>query len=202
VPLQNETEEGRVMAKAKAAAATTRTAAAKREQQGTQSGASTAAQQGRNGKQQQGSGELQGADAEKLLRADHRKVEGLFTQAEKAENAQKKTLVQQICLELVLHTKLEEELSYPACREKGVEDDDLDEAQVEHDGAAREGWEHRGGSSRSSGSSRGGSRSRDDDDDRRSSRGGSGGRGEGHGGWFGDPEGHSRASRQGWRDRD
>src|SRR6267378_1600681 len=41
-----------------------------------------------------------------------------------------------------------------------------------------------------------GSRSRysdDDDDDRRGSRG--------HGGWYGDPEGHSEASRRGWEER-
>jgi hypothetical protein len=33
----------------------------------------------------------------------------------------------------------------------------------------------------------------DDDDDRRSSSGG-----RGHGGWSGDPDGHSEASRRGW----
>src|SRR6185295_19636682 len=31
--------------------------------------------------------------------------------------------------------KLEEEIFYPACREKKIEDELLDEAQVEHDGA-------------------------------------------------------------------
>ena len=36
----------------------------------------------------------------------------------------------------------------------------------------------------------------DDDDDRRSSSGG-----RGHGGWSGDPEGHSEASRRGWENR-
>lgn len=47
------------------------------------------------------------------------------------------------------------------------------------------------------------SRDRDDDDDRGSrqmSRGG--GRGnQGHGGWFGDSEGHAEAARRGWADR-
>jgi hypothetical protein len=33
-------------------------------------------------------------------------------------------------------------------------------------------------------------------------RGGRGGGGRGQGGWFGDPRGHSEASRRGWRDRD
>jgi hypothetical protein len=39
-------------------------------------------------------------------------------------------------------------------------------------------------------------RSRADDDDSYSSRGG--GRGHGRGGWFGDPEGHSRAAERAW----
>src|SRR5205814_1875697 len=48
---------------------------------------------------------------------------------------QKKTLAHQICKELIVHTKLEEEIFYPSCREKDVENDMLDEAQIEHDGA-------------------------------------------------------------------
>ena len=40
----------------------------------------------------------------------------------------------QICLELKVHAMLEEEIFYPALRGK-IEDDDLDEAYVEHDGA-------------------------------------------------------------------
>jgi hypothetical protein len=75
-------------------------------------------------------------DAIALLSADHRKVEKLFKQYEKADGkSEKKTLAQQICTELTIHTMLEEEIFYPACRKKGVESDDLDEAQVEHDGA-------------------------------------------------------------------
>src|SRR5262245_27933479 len=73
-------------------------------------------------------------DAVTLLKTDHRKVEQLFAQFESAQDEQKKQLVQQICKELVIHTKLEEELFYPACRDHGVEDDLMNEAQVEHDG--------------------------------------------------------------------
>jgi hypothetical protein len=68
-----------------------------------------------------------------------------------------------------------------------------------HSEASRRGWEGRRGSAprydeRGNGrQSR--SRSSDYDDDRRSSRGG------GQGGWYGDPEGHSEASRRGWEDR-
>src|SRR5262245_45293414 len=84
--------------------------------------------------QQQMSGEK--ANAEKLLKADHRKVQQLYKHIEKKEDEnQNSQIVKQICTELIIHTKLEEELFYPACREKQVEDDLLDEAQVEHDGA-------------------------------------------------------------------
>src|SRR5258707_838740 len=68
-----------------------------------------------------------------------------------------------------------------------------------HSEAARRGWDEREGSTRA--------RYRDEDDDRRSSRSRSrhddddderrGGRG--HGGWFGDPQGHSEGARLGRR---
>lgn len=74
-------------------------------------------------------------DATKLLTADHRTVEGLFEDYEKAKGAaRKETLVGRICTELKIHTMIEEELFYPALRGK-IEDDMLDEAVVEHDGA-------------------------------------------------------------------
>lgn len=76
------------------------------------------------------------SDAISLLKADHRKVEKLFAQFEESEDDnQKQQIVHQVCTELIVHTKIEEELFYPACRDKDVEDDALDEAQVEHDGA-------------------------------------------------------------------
>lgn len=74
-------------------------------------------------------------DAIALLKADHRKVEDLFEQFEKATGAStKQKLCHQICIELKIHTMLEEEIFYPALRGK-IEDDTLDEAYVEHDGA-------------------------------------------------------------------
>ena len=72
-------------------------------------------------------------DAIALLKADHRKVEELFEKYAKARG-KKAEIAQQICLELTVHTAIEEEFFYPACLE-GVEHDMLDEAQVEHDGA-------------------------------------------------------------------
>jgi hemerythrin superfamily protein len=75
------------------------------------------------------------ADAIALLKADHRKVEDLFGKFEAAKGAaQKQTLVQQICTELSVHTTIEEEIFYPACKGK-IDDSLLDEAYVEHDGA-------------------------------------------------------------------
>jgi hypothetical protein len=80
-------------------------------------------------------GRRAGQDAVALLKADHRKVEGLFKKAEKAQGGAKEKLVEQICNELIIHTMLEEEMFYPACRSEDVEADKMDEAQVEHDGA-------------------------------------------------------------------
>lgn len=74
-------------------------------------------------------------DAIALLKADHRKVEDLFAKFENAKgDGKKKALAQEICLELTVHTKIEEEIFYPAC-EGAVEEDLLKEAYVEHDGA-------------------------------------------------------------------
>jgi hypothetical protein len=74
-------------------------------------------------------------DAIALLKADHRKVEDLFEQYEGATGSTaKKKLAHQICVELKIHTMIEEEIFYPAFKGK-IEDDMLDEAYVEHDGA-------------------------------------------------------------------
>lgn len=74
-------------------------------------------------------------DAIALLKADHRKVEDLFEKFENASSSsQKQKLAKEICTELKIHTMIEEEIFYPAFRGK-IEDDTLDEAYVEHDGA-------------------------------------------------------------------
>jgi hypothetical protein len=74
-------------------------------------------------------------DAIALLKADHRKVEELFEDFEKARaEGRKQKLAEQICLELSVHAEIEEEIFYPACKGK-VEEDLLKEAYVEHDGA-------------------------------------------------------------------
>ena len=74
-------------------------------------------------------------DGLQLLAADHREVEGLFADFEKAKGAsEKEELVRRICTELKIHSQIEEEIYYPLIRGK-VEDADLDEAYVEHDSA-------------------------------------------------------------------
>ena len=75
-------------------------------------------------------------DAIALLKADHRKVEELFASFEKAhEAARKEKLVRQICVELTVHTMIEEEIFYPACTGHVKDDELIEEAYVEHDGA-------------------------------------------------------------------
>jgi Hemerythrin HHE cation binding domain len=74
-------------------------------------------------------------DAIALLKADHRKVEGLFEKFQKAKDSSaKEKLAKEICTELSIHTMIEEEIFYPACTGK-IEDDTVHEAYVEHDGA-------------------------------------------------------------------
>ena len=72
-------------------------------------------------------------DAIQLLRADHRKVQDLFDQFEKARGDDRKAeLAQEICTELKVHAQIEEEIFYPAAREALKEQDLIDEAAVEH----------------------------------------------------------------------
>ena len=74
-------------------------------------------------------------DAIALLKADHRKVEELFEQFENTSgSSRKQKIAHQICVELKIHTTIEEEIFYPAFEGK-IEEDTLREAYVEHDGA-------------------------------------------------------------------
>lgn len=76
------------------------------------------------------------ADAIALLKADHRKVEDLFEKFQHArEGDRKHALVHEICTELTIHTMIEEEVFYPACKGKIKDEDLLEEGYVEHDGA-------------------------------------------------------------------
>src|SRR5215469_6754335 len=82
-----------------------------------------------------GAGTASDTDPTEMLKSDHRHVEQLFSSFEEAsETEQKSQLAAQICTELMVHTLLEEEIFYPACRGH-MDQRMLDEAQVEHDGA-------------------------------------------------------------------
>jgi hypothetical protein len=82
-----------------------------------------------------GSSTKDNLDAVALLKADHRAVEELFEKYEATRgSANKAKRAQQICLELTIHATIEEEIVYPAVRGE-VDDDMMDEAYVEHDGA-------------------------------------------------------------------
>lgn len=78
------------------------------------------------------------ADAIALLKADHRQVEGWFSQFEKTRSDERKLeLAQNICRALKVHTQIEEEIFYPAFLEATEEEDLHHEAEVEHDGAKK-----------------------------------------------------------------
>ena len=75
-------------------------------------------------------------DAIALLKEDHRTVEKLFKDFEDAKGeGRKEKLARRICLELTVHTMIEEEIFYPACEGKLEDEDLLKEAYVEHDSA-------------------------------------------------------------------
>jgi hemerythrin len=74
-----------------------------------------------------------------MLIADHRKVSTMFDryedEKEDAGEDQKRELAQRICMELKVHTQIEEELFYPWARENLDEEDLIEEAIVEHQSA-------------------------------------------------------------------
>jgi len=70
-----------------------------------------------------------------LLMEDHEYVKKAFRAFEKMDEEDQPALVKQVCAALKVHTKIEEEIFYPAVR-KAIKDPDLmNEAEVEHDSA-------------------------------------------------------------------
>jgi hemerythrin superfamily protein len=70
-----------------------------------------------------------------LLKKQHRQVEKLFKQCENAKQPrQRRELMDQIVQMLKMHTKIEEEIFYPAVRELGTSkaEEMIDEAFEEH----------------------------------------------------------------------
>jgi len=79
-------------------------------------------------------GHSKGTKATTMLRADHKLVNSLFADYEKARStAKKETLVAQICAELTVHAQLEEEIFYPAVKEALKDKELVPEATIEHE---------------------------------------------------------------------
>ena len=79
-------------------------------------------------------------DALDLLKQDHDEVDKLFKRFEKLEEDEqaKEDCVSQICEALTIHASIEEEIFYPAVREKLADGEDvMDEAEDEHEGVKR-----------------------------------------------------------------
>jgi hemerythrin superfamily protein len=73
-----------------------------------------------------------------LLKADHREVEGYFKAFKRSDSAaEKRTLAEKICHALKTHTRIEEEIFYPAFIEATGDTAMHDEALIEHDGAKK-----------------------------------------------------------------
>jgi hemerythrin superfamily protein len=73
-----------------------------------------------------------------MLKHDHKKVKGLFKQFEEEENERAKgDIVAETLRELEVHAAIEEEIFYPAVRERINEEDLMDEAEEEHLAAKR-----------------------------------------------------------------
>jgi hypothetical protein len=72
-------------------------------------------------------------DAAQMIRQDHRRVKDLFRQFDQARDSRtKKRLVEKAIRELEIHTKLEEEIFYPAVRHQGDAEEMIEEAEQEH----------------------------------------------------------------------
>jgi hemerythrin superfamily protein len=75
-------------------------------------------------------------DAIQLLKADHREVERLFKQFHDARGEERRMqLCERICMELMVHTEIEEEIFYPTCREFLKDDEIINESLIEHQAA-------------------------------------------------------------------
>lgn len=73
-------------------------------------------------------------EATALLRADHKLVNSLFEEYENARSlAKKKSIIDEICLELTVHAQIEEEIFYPKVKQALKDHELVPEAIVEHD---------------------------------------------------------------------
>jgi hemerythrin superfamily protein len=80
-----------------------------------------------------------GDSALALLKEDHREVQKIFRDFRRlsrngGNDGEKRRMVMQACEMLTVHAQIEEEIFYPAMR-RHADEDAMDEAIVEHDGA-------------------------------------------------------------------
>jgi hemerythrin superfamily protein len=75
--------------------------------------------------------EVHGVDVTKMLEADHRQVEALFGQIERAEGAERQSLVDELATSLRAHMELEEAVVYPKLGPITGQEE-VQEAQTEH----------------------------------------------------------------------
>lgn len=78
-------------------------------------------------------------DAIEMLEQDHRKVEALFAEFEDSDDKrEQRRIARQICAELDVHARLEEQLFYPEAKQE-VKDvkSDINEGIVEHQAVKR-----------------------------------------------------------------
>lgn len=79
-----------------------------------------------------------GKDAIALLKSDHRQVEKWFGEFKKARSKKRKAdLAERICDALKVHTRIEEEIFYPAFLAATDDEEIHHEAEVEHAGAKK-----------------------------------------------------------------
>ena len=72
-------------------------------------------------------------DAIKLLKDDHKTVDGLFEDFEATNSdKKKKSIVDELCKELTIHAQVEEEIFYPAVQNALKDHELVPEATVEH----------------------------------------------------------------------
>jgi len=66
-----------------------------------------------------------------MLKQDHRVFDRLFDEFEKASGKRKIEIAQELCLRITVHSRVEEDVLYPAIGSK-VDKDEIEEAIVEH----------------------------------------------------------------------
>ena len=66
-----------------------------------------------------------------MLKADHKKVKGLFSEFEKADGRSKRRIVNEAIMELEIHAAIEEEIFYPGVQ-KAAGEEIMAEAEEEH----------------------------------------------------------------------